>query len=69
MGLYNITISYYADDAVLIADSEDDLQRHLHAWNIIAKRCKRELDKYNTTNYDIQLGLEVTGSRKLIIIK
>lgn len=37
MGNHNITILCYADDAVLIAENEDDLQRLLHKFNSIAK--------------------------------
>lgn len=37
MGNREIAILCYADDAVLVAESEDDLQRLLHRFNCIAK--------------------------------
>lgn len=38
MGNKNLTILCYADDAVLIADTEDNLQKLLHNFNITAKQ-------------------------------
>lgn len=37
MGNRNITILCYADDAVLVAENEDDLQRLLYCFNRVAK--------------------------------
>lgn len=37
MGNRNITILCYADDAVLVAENEDDLQRLLYRFNCVAK--------------------------------
>ena len=38
MGTGKINITCYADDAALVAESEDDLQRLLHQFNISAKK-------------------------------
>ncbi|XP_030766597.1 uncharacterized protein LOC115890494, partial [Sitophilus oryzae] len=37
MGDRNITILCYADDAVLFAENEDDLQRLVYLFNLVAK--------------------------------
>lgn len=34
----NLTMNYYADDTVLLADTEDKLQTLWHGINIIAKQ-------------------------------
>ncbi|XP_057654786.1 uncharacterized protein LOC130893037 [Diorhabda carinulata] len=44
----NITILCYADDAVLVAKNEDDLQRLLHVFNCTAKSFNKILSTSNT---------------------
>ena len=48
MGDREIKILYYADDEVLIAVSEDELQRVLHQFNTIAKKFKMNISVTKT---------------------
>lgn len=48
MGAHKITIICYADDAILIADNEDDLQRQLQAFNIAAKKYNMKISAEKT---------------------
>ncbi|XP_056633527.1 uncharacterized protein LOC130443087 [Diorhabda sublineata] len=48
MGTYKINILCYADDAVLIAESEDDLQRMLHAFSKLAENLNMEISTSKT---------------------
>lgn len=42
MGQEETKIQCYADDAVLLAENEDDLQRLLHQFNMTAKKIQHE---------------------------
>ena len=63
----NINIICYAADAVLIADSEDGLQRILHAFNLTAKKYNMKVSAVKTKSMvisrsPIRCKLEVDGS-------
>lgn len=62
----NINIICYADDAVLIADSEDELQRILHTFNMTAKKYNMKVSAAKTKSMvvsrnPIRCKLEVDG--------
>lgn len=59
----NVSILCYADDAVLIADNEDDLQKLLHKFNVTAKKYNLQISKvlgnFQTTGKMEARGQEV----------
>ncbi|XP_072158040.1 uncharacterized protein [Bemisia tabaci] len=62
----NININCYADDAVLIADSEDEPQRILHSFNMTAKKYNMKVSAAKTKSMvvsrnPIRCKLEVDG--------
>lgn len=48
MGMHKVNILCYADDAVLIAESEDDLQRMLQAFNRQAEKLNMQISTNKT---------------------
>lgn len=66
MGEQEINLLCYADDAVLIAESEDDLQRLLHQLTTVAKTLKMKISFtktkcMTTSKMPIRCKLEVEG--------
>lgn len=67
MGNRSVNVICYADDAVLVADSEDELQRILHVFNLTAKEYNMKVSAKKTksmvvSRYPIRCKLEVDGS-------
>lgn len=48
LGTHKINILFHADDALLITESEDDLQRMLHAFNKKAEELNMAISKTKT---------------------
>ena len=66
MGQSTVNVICYADDAVLVAESEDDLQRLLHQFNICAKPYNMEISATKTKSMviaknPIRCKLELEG--------
>lgn len=66
LGNRNVNIVCYADDAVLIADSEDGLQRLLHMLNLAAKKYNMKISASKTKSMvfskrPIRCKLELEG--------
>ena len=66
MGDRNVNILCYADDAVLLAESEDDLQRLLHRFNCTAKSFNMTISAsktkcMTTSKTPLRCKLEVDG--------
>lgn len=66
MGDQEITILCYADDAVLVAENEDDLQRLLHRFNCTAKSLNMTISTQKTkcmttSKVPLRCKLEVEG--------
>lgn len=57
MGNIFLYVICFADDAMLTADSEDNLQRLIHAFNIQAKQLIRHL----TSEEPMRCKLEIDG--------
>ena len=67
MGEKKINILCYADDAVLVAENEDDLQRLLHQFNLVAKSFNMVISAskskcMTTSKTPLRCKLEVNGS-------
>lgn len=66
MGTKNISIICYADDAVIVAESEDNLQKLLHTFNQTAKQLNMVISTsktkcMTTSKVPIRCKLEVDG--------
>ena len=53
MGYNKISIICYADDAVLVAEDEDDLQRLLHRFNLTAQKFNMKISAEKTKSLTI----------------
>lgn len=67
MGQQEIKIVCYADDAVLLANNEDDLQRLLHLFNVTAKKYNMTISTEKTkclvtSKNPVRCKLEVDGN-------